>query len=171
MFSIFKTQKHCAFPCAAIHLSQAQKAMPKLRFKENTVAERMDGTLCLFEEPSLRLARATALVANAAPLQATALLPPPEATLCVAGSSHPLPCQKQKKKHRFGCFLLWRRQRDSNPRGVAPKRFSRPPRYDRFDMPPYKIRAAFSRSEHIILYHKHCKLSSDFEKNEFFEKI
>ena len=31
----------------------------------------------------------------------------------------------------------WRRQRDSNPRGVTPKRFSRPPRYDRFDMPPY----------------------------------
>ena len=25
---------------------------------------------------------------------------------------------------------------DSNPRGVAPKRFSRPPRYDRFDNPP-----------------------------------
>ena len=35
-----------------------------------------------------------------------------------------------------GAFA-WRRQRDSNPRGVAPKRFSRPPRYDRFDMPPY----------------------------------
>ena len=33
---------------------------------------------------------------------------------------------------------IWRRQRDSNPRGVAPKRFSRPPRYDRFDMPPSK---------------------------------
>ena len=26
--------------------------------------------------------------------------------------------------------------RDSNPRGVAPKRFSRPPRYDRFGNPP-----------------------------------
>ena len=36
--------------------------------------------------------------------------------------------------------LLWRRQRDSNPRGLAPKRFSRPPRYDRFDMPAYEIR-------------------------------
>ena len=30
----------------------------------------------------------------------------------------------------------WRRLRDSNPRGVAAKRFSRPPRYDRFDKPP-----------------------------------
>ena len=31
----------------------------------------------------------------------------------------------------------WRRKRDSNPRGLAPKRFSRPPRYDRFDIPAY----------------------------------
>ena len=34
-------------------------------------------------------------------------------------------------------FLLWRRRRDSNPCGLAPKRFSRPPRYDHFDTPPY----------------------------------
>ena len=27
--------------------------------------------------------------------------------------------------------------RDSNPRGVAPKRFSRPPRYDHFDTAAY----------------------------------
>ena len=32
--------------------------------------------------------------------------------------------------------FLWRRKRDSNPRGLSPKRFSRPPRYDRFDIPP-----------------------------------
>ena len=31
----------------------------------------------------------------------------------------------------------WRRGRDSNPCGVTPKRFSRPPRYDRFDTSPY----------------------------------
>ena len=35
---------------------------------------------------------------------------------------------------QLGSF--WRRQRDSNPRGLSPKRFSRPPRYDRFDIPP-----------------------------------
>ena len=35
------------------------------------------------------------------------------------------------------CFVFWRRQRDSNPRGISPKRFSRPPRYDHFDMPAY----------------------------------
>ena len=34
------------------------------------------------------------------------------------------------------CCLFWRRVWDSNPRGIAPKRFSRPPRYDRFDNPP-----------------------------------
>ena len=31
----------------------------------------------------------------------------------------------------------WRRGRDSKPCGVAPKRFSRPRRYDRFDTSPY----------------------------------
>ena len=37
----------------------------------------------------------------------------------------------------MGVLSVWRRQRDSNPRGVAPKRFSRPPRYDRFDTSPF----------------------------------
>ena len=32
----------------------------------------------------------------------------------------------------------WRRERDSNPCEIALKRFSRPPRYDHFDIPPYK---------------------------------
>ena len=32
---------------------------------------------------------------------------------------------------------FWRRERDSNPCGRVPKRFSRPPRYDHFDIPPY----------------------------------
>ena len=33
-------------------------------------------------------------------------------------------------------FWTWRSRWDSNPRGLAPKRFSRPPRYDRFDTAP-----------------------------------
>ena len=42
-----------------------------------------------------------------------------------------------KKKIPFRIpFFCWRRRRDSNPRGLTPKRFSRPPRYDRFDTPP-----------------------------------
>ena len=32
---------------------------------------------------------------------------------------------------------IWRRKRDSNPRELSLKRFSRPPRYGRFDIPPY----------------------------------
>ncbi len=50
---------------------------------------------------------------------------------------------KINKERRIGtnnciqfCVLFWRRVRDSNPRGLAPKRFSRPPRYDRFDNSP-----------------------------------
>ena len=39
----------------------------------------------------------------------------------------------------FSFPYLWRRKRDSNPRGLSPKRFSRPPRYDRFDIPAYVI--------------------------------
>ena len=41
-----------------------------------------------------------------------------------------------KRGSKKGPFFLWRRRRDSNPRGLSPKRFSRPPRYDRFDTPP-----------------------------------
>ena len=41
---------------------------------------------------------------------------------------------KQKAPKNRG---LWRRERDSNPCGREPKRFSRPPRYDHFDIPPY----------------------------------
>ena len=42
-----------------------------------------------------------------------------------------------KKSTRSGGFGYWRRVWDSNPREVTLKRFSRPPRYDRFDNPPY----------------------------------
>ena len=44
---------------------------------------------------------------------------------------------------------LWRRGRDSNPCGVAPKRFSRPPRYDRFDTSPY-MKLSFDRNHQIF---------------------
>ena len=37
----------------------------------------------------------------------------------------------------FDLGFVWRRGRDSNPCGVSPKRFSRPPRYDRFDTSPF----------------------------------
>ena len=51
----------------------------------------------------------------------------------------------------FGLGYDWRRKRDSNPRGLAPKRFSRPPRYDRFDIPPSSNKL-FSIHYHDIIY-------------------
>ena len=37
------------------------------------------------------------------------------------------------------CRIFWRRLRDSNPRALSDKRFSRPPRYDHFDKPPRQL--------------------------------
>ena len=59
-------------------------------------------------------------------------------------AGHSLPTRSnptiKKPSHTRGMIrLLWRRLRDSNPRGLSPKRFSRPPRCDRFDKPPYEI--------------------------------
>ena len=42
-----------------------------------------------------------------------------------------------KKSSFLRMRIFWRREWDSNPRDVAVKRFSRPPRYDRFDIPAY----------------------------------
>ena len=47
-----------------------------------------------------------------------------------------LSTEKQNEQAKNACSFCWRRKRDSNPRGLSPKRFSRPPRYDRFDIPP-----------------------------------
>ena len=47
--------------------------------------------------------------------------------------------RKTKRTSKNACPFCWRRKRDSNPRGLSPKRFSRPPRYDRFDIPPLGI--------------------------------
>ena len=45
---------------------------------------------------------------------------------------------KERTEHNsIQSALTWRRERDSNPCGRVPKRFSRPPRYDHFDIPPY----------------------------------
>ena len=46
------------------------------------------------------------------------------------------PCTNKYRTSVFGHCRIWRRERDSNPCGLVPKRFSRPPRYDRFDIPP-----------------------------------
>ena len=44
-----------------------------------------------------------------------------------------------KKSSFLRMRRFWRREWDSNPRDVAVKRFSRPPRYDRFDIPAYSV--------------------------------
>ena len=57
------------------------------------------------------------------------------APLCLLAT--PLP--PNPKGHLAMPLLVWRRVWDSNPRGIAPKRFSRPPRYDHFDNSPYLV--------------------------------
>ncbi len=64
-----------------------------------------------------------------------------------SGFLTPLPAPT--KKHPLGCFL-WRRKRDSNPRGLSPKRFSRPPRYDRFDIPACFFRLSLYRNRKVL---------------------
>ena len=73
----------------------------------------------------------------------------------------------------------WRRERDSNPCGVAPKRFSRPPRYDRFDIPPCACTSDFplrkryisisGRSCQGLIFQKFCFLRLFYEKSEKFK--
>ena len=46
-----------------------------------------------------------------------------------------IPLQDTGKPAEASC-IHWRKRRDSNPRGLSPKRFSRPPRYDHFDTLP-----------------------------------
>ncbi len=63
-------------------------------------------------------------------------------------------------------LLLQRRGWDSNPRALADKRFSRPPRYDLFDTSPYLIATnCFSSAANVILAKIICSV------NNFFQKI
>ena len=55
---------------------------------------------------------------------------------------------RRQKKSANGT-LVWRRERDSNPCEIALKRFSRPPRYDRFDTSPY-MKLSFDRNHQIF---------------------
>ena len=52
--------------------------------------------------------------------------------------------------HLNKLFYKWRREWDSNPRALADKRFSRPPRYDHFDTSPYTMKR-FCFSAKMIL--------------------
>ena|GEM_PF-3430517 len=51
-------------------------------------------------------------------------------------NSLPLSLPIAKRKTTLWVVSFWRREWDSNPRAREGKRFSRPPRYDHFDIPP-----------------------------------
>ncbi len=55
-----------------------------------------------------------------------------------------------------------RRERDSNPRALADKRFSRPPRYDHFDISPYSFLFLIAHQRRILVYHLLLLLSTLF---------
>ena len=62
-------------------------------------------------------------------------------------------CVKTHKRNTMSSCGFWRRRRDSNPRGLSPKRFSRPPRYDRFDTPaclPYYYKLPKRNCQYIF---------------------
>ena len=66
---------------------------------------------------------------------------------------------------------VWRRGWDSNPRALSDKRFSRPPRYDRFDTPPY-MKVLLCSTYDIISYSKRfvkcfCEKSRSFASSFF----
>ena len=70
-------------------------------------------------------------------------------------------------------ILNKRREWDSNPRALADKRFSRPPRYDHFDISPYSLFSVFcaSLSAQDIFYHRMFLLSTpNFTFFIFFQK-
>ena len=68
---------------------------------------------------------------------------------------------------KLSYLIRKRREWDSNPRALADKRFSRPPRYDHFDISPYSILfcSVLSSSANAILS-VNCK-----SVNTFFKKI
>ena len=70
-------------------------------------------------------------------------------------------------KNFFDFFKIFfilnkRREWDSNPRALADKRFSRPPRYDHFDISPYSLFSVFcaSLSAQDIFYHRTSHMST-----------
>ena len=67
---------------------------------------------------------------------------------------------------------MQRRERDSNPRALADKRFSRPPRYDHFDISPLFFCRLFI-SATLLSYQTKTILSTVFFSffNIFFEQI
>ena len=75
--------------------------------------------------------------------QATSGCKAPPAPCQVPSGSNPNERTAKKKQPPFRVTVsFWRSGWDSNPRAREGQRFSRPPRYDRFDTAAYKIPAA-----------------------------
>ncbi len=84
-------------------------------------------------------------------------------------------CRRQtsfKKRTFVGrqkCVFCWRRERDSNPRGIAPKLISSQPRYDHFDISAYLIVACLqfnmqpqrNGSQQCCEYHCACEAQAE----------
>ena len=71
-------------------------------------------------------------------------------------------CQELFRLFQNLFILNKRREWDSNPRALADKRFSRPPRYDHFDISPYSLFSVFcaSLSAQDIFYHRTSHMST-----------
>ena len=72
---------------------------------------------------------------------------------------------RKTKGSPFNSELPKRRGWDSNPRALSDKRFSRPPRYDHFDISP----CLSLGQRQVVSYHLCRKLSIDF--SNFFPKF
>ena len=70
-------------------------------------------------------------------------------------------------------FLLWRRERDSNPRVLSHKLISSQPRYDHFDTSPYMLNSVLEYNDYSILCH-FCStgyiITQHFQKSKPFLK-
>ena len=86
--------------------------------------------------------------------------------------------REKYKIHRVNLFYIpriffafakrKRRGWDSNPRALADKRFSRPPRYDHFDTSPYNMKR-FSSAQNQY-YHQNSMMSTLFFNFFYFFK-
>ena len=72
--------------------------------------------------------------------------------------------------NHIGSNFYKRRGWDSNPRALADKRFSRPPRYDHFDTSPFVLRCFFLPA-HLVSYHVFSFLSITKLKNFHLHEI
>ena len=89
-----------------------------------------------------------------------------------AGHSLPIQFESRQKNEPYKMYssAFLRRERDSNPCGIAPKRFSRPPRYDRFDIPPCGNRCIIAQSRWKVNAKRQIQWKKRHKNRDFHEK-